>query len=229
MTASDERDLEEPGALRSFQSRFPPEFLRDYQAGALRYTYRGRNCQKGPIDLALYTKLIHDEKPGSIIEIGTYLGGSAMFFRDTCRIAGLPTRIVTCDLHRPDNAGERPGDEDITFLKVDGENIADSALHGLLNELPRPWLVIEDSAHTMPVCLAVLHYFADRLERGELLVMEDGILDELGMSEAYQGGPNEAIRRFFSERPDVFSIDTAYADFFGTNATYAPNAWLRRR
>ncbi len=49
--------------------------------------------------------------------------------------------------------------------------------------------------------------------------MEYGVLDELGLSERYDGGPNRAIAEFMSERPRVFEVVTELCDMFGTNAT----------
>jgi cephalosporin hydroxylase len=46
--------------MRNFNTAFPPEFLRAFQAGTLGYTYKGIPCLKNPIDLAIYTKLIWD-------------------------------------------------------------------------------------------------------------------------------------------------------------------------
>jgi cephalosporin hydroxylase len=51
--------------MRNFKTAFSPEFLPAFQAGTLAYTYRGITCLKNPIDLAIYTKLIWDLRPGS--------------------------------------------------------------------------------------------------------------------------------------------------------------------
>jgi cephalosporin hydroxylase len=88
--------------------------------------------------------------------------------------------------------------------------------------------VIEDSAHRYETCLETLRFLARHLERGEYLVIEDGVLDDLGWSEKYHGGPNAAIRAFFEVQPAAFEIDAAYCDMFGPNATYNPNGYLRK-
>ncbi len=93
-------------------------------------------------------------------------------------------------------------------------------------EAPRPWLVTEDSAHTYEACSAALRQLAEWMQPGDLLVMEDGVLDDLGLSERYDGGPNRALREFFSQHPDGFRVDRDLCDLFGKNATYAPNGWL---
>ena len=44
---------------------------------AQRYTYRGVPLIKNCFDLAFYPKLLHQVRPATIIEIGTFYGGSA--------------------------------------------------------------------------------------------------------------------------------------------------------
>ena len=96
---------------------------------------------------------------------------------------------------------------------------------GLL-QAPHPWLVTEDSAHTYQACSAALRQLSEWMQSGDLLVMEDGVLDDLGLSKGYEGGPNRALREFFIQHRDCFRVDRALCDLFGKNATYAPNAWL---
>lgn len=51
--------------------------MRNIQDGTFRYKYKGRALLKNPFDLALYVRLIEQVRPGTIIEIGSYNGGSA--------------------------------------------------------------------------------------------------------------------------------------------------------
>jgi cephalosporin hydroxylase len=63
---------------------------------------------------------------------------------------------------------------------------------------------------------------------GDVLVIEDGVLDELGVSEQHQGGPNRALSEFLSASPSAFRVMYEYCDMFGRNATYNPNAYLAK-
>ena len=76
--------------------------------------------------------------------------------------------------------------------------------------------------------MSVARSFRTDLPQAFLETCQAGILDELNLTERYQGGPNRAIRTFFDETPDIFEIDTDLCDMFGPNATYAPNGYLRR-
>ena len=211
--------------MRSFKTAFSADFLPAYQAGTLNYRYRGVPCLKSPIDLAVYMRLLWQEQPATLIEIGSKHGGSALFFADIVRSFGLSTSIVSIDLVPPEGIA----DERIRFFSGDVRRLeAVFGAHALYG-LPRPWTVIEDSAHTLEGCAAALDFFAAHLRAGEIFVMEDGVLSELGLDSRYDGGPNRAIAEFFATRPEVFDIAAEYTDMFGANATYNPNGYLRRR
>jgi cephalosporin hydroxylase len=135
----------------------------------------------------------------------------------------LDLEIVSIDLRRPTKSYDR-----IEFLEGDVNDLQTVFDRDGLATKPRPWLVVEDSAHTHAACTAALHFFAERLMPGEWIVMEDGVLDELGMSEKYFGGPNRAIAEFFEAYPGVFEIGVEYCDMFGRNATFNPNGYLKR-
>ncbi len=209
---------------RTFETAFPSGFLNDYQEGSLRYTYRDVRCIKSPIDMAVYYKAIWDLKPKTIIEIGTHSGGGALLLADLAQIYGLDAHIYTIDLKPPDTFS----DPRITFVKGDVMNLeAAFESHGLTNA-PHPWFITEDSAHTFDGCSAALKFLARHMTSGDLLVMEDGVLDELGLSERYDGGPNRAIAAFQADNPGIYEIATELCDMFGPNATYAPNGYLRK-
>src|SRR3984893_18585630 len=61
------------------------------QAGSLQYSYRGIPMLKNPFEVALYPLLFWQVKPRTVIEIGSYLGGSALWLADLMR---------NCDIDR---------------------------------------------------------------------------------------------------------------------------------
>lgn len=210
--------------MRRFDTAFPAEFLKGYQSGVMQYHYRGVRCLRSPIDMAIQARAIWELQPATLIEIGSHSGGGALWLADTARAYGLSAHVYSIDLEPP-AAVEDP---DISFLKGDVMALeAVFAQHGL-NACPHPWYVIEDSAHTYDGCLAALDFLSGQLKAGDLLVMEDGVLDELGLSERYDGGPNRAIAEWCAAHPGVLEIDEALCDMFGPNATYAPNGYLKK-
>ena len=151
--------LPTPAIPRSFKTAFDLEFLSEYHRGTMNYTYKGISCLKDPIDLALYIKLIWELKPKAIVEIGSFRGGSAVLYADLCKIYGLETQVITVDFR----AIQGHCDNQVRFIQADALHLEQSELHSVLESLPRPWLIIEDSAHTFEVCYAVLNYFKTRM------------------------------------------------------------------
>lgn len=209
---------------RNFRTAFPHDFLHAYQRGTLGYTYKGIPCLKSPIDLAIYTKLVWDLRPGSLIEIGSNRGGSALWFADQLAAVGLNCRIVSIDLQPPTNIA----DPRIEFRAGDAAQLGECLSQDRLTRLAHPWLIIEDSAHLYPVTKAAIRFFADAMRTGDVLVVEDGVIDDLGLTDEYDGGPNRAVAEFIAEFPGMYRVMEEYCDMFGTNATYNPNGYLVR-
>ena len=159
---------------RSFDTALRLPALDGIQQGVLSSTYRGIPCLKSPFDLVLYSELIDRQGTASVIEIGTKFGGSALWFADAMSIRGKENpRVVSVDIE----ALTGFQDPRIEFLVGDAANLGATLTDALLQLLPRPWLVVEDSSHLYPDATAVLHFFDAHLTPGDCIVVEDGILD----------------------------------------------------
>lgn len=221
----DKRRYVDSARGRQFQVNMPSENLDGIQSGTLKLKYRGLRFPKNPFDIALYMRLIERLQPKTVIEIGTSQGGGALWFADVCRSFGLETRVFTIDLDPPQN--RHPG---ITYLKGDAYDPEGTFPSQLLQSLPHPWLISEDSAHTYDACIAVLDYFVPKMQGGDYIVIEDGTVADFTEERyrEYQDGPNRAVSACLAANIGVLEIDTDLCDLFGHNVTYAPNAWLRR-
>ncbi|MEM8554129.1 MAG: CmcI family methyltransferase [Pseudomonadota bacterium] len=219
---------ETPPLPRPFGSTFTPDILSAYHAGVMKYQYRGVTCLKSPIDLAIYMMILFDKTPGTIVEIGSFHGGAAMFYRDITRAWGLNTQIITVDFRSNQYQEGQIGSDGIEFIQTDALKLEGSALEKRLETAPRPWLVIEDSAHTFEVSFAVLEYFNLHMNPGECLIIEDGIIEDQGANWRYDGGPNRAVYEFFKKEPDAFRLMKDYNDFFGYNLSFNPNGYLEK-
>src|ERR1700758_3730405 len=71
------------------------------QRGALGYSYRGLSMLKNPFDVALYQKLIWQVKPRTIVEIGSYLGTSALWLADMLRLFDIDGCVLSVDIEPP--------------------------------------------------------------------------------------------------------------------------------
>ena len=212
-----------PHWLDRTRSSLPRRVLGPIQRATFRYEYRGMKCVKNPFDLALYALLIGRVQPRTIVEVGSGKGGSALWFADQMRAYGLPPNVVSVDIQPVVDVAE----EGVRFLAGDIHNLPASDLPAILAVCPRPLMIIEDGPHTFESCLESLQFFDGHLRSGEFIVVEDGILRDLGLK-SLDNGPNRAIAEFMDANADKYVVDRTYCDFFGHNATWNTNGYLRR-
>ncbi|MCC8969176.1 CmcI family methyltransferase [Bradyrhizobium brasilense] len=201
---------------RGWLSSLHPKIFPNYNTklGALALTYKGLIQFKTPFDLALYTRLIWELQPRTILELGSLQGGSGLWFADHMSILCEKSGEVHSFDKNLKLIHENARHPFLTFHQLDLSDIA-AFDENLLMRLPHPWLVIDD-AHTH--IFSIFSYLNRFLVSGDYYVFEDSpmrankeIIDGLQLVE--QSG---------------FLIDTYYTDAFGSNLTCAPNAWLRK-
>lgn len=207
----------------------PASALNSIQAGALGTRYKGVAFLKSPFDIALYTRLLDELRPGTVIEVGANEGGSALWFADMMGVFGLPRRVVSVDL--PEVVSRiTVKAEGITFLPGNALQLGEVLTDAVLAGLPRPWLVVEDSAHLRETSLATLEFFHRHLRTGDHIVIEDGVI--LFLEEpAYkvlENGPVHALDEFLRQHSDAYQVRRDFCDAYGRNVTWNPNGWLKR-
>lgn len=212
-----------PHWLDATRSMLPRSVLDSIQQATFRYEHRGVRCIKNPFDLAIYALLIGRTLPKTIVEIGSAHGGSALWFADQMRINGIAPNVVSLDINRVVGVV----DDGVRFLQGDIHDLAASELPGILATCPRPLLVVEDGPHTFDGCASALKFFDAYMRSGEYVVIEDGILRDLRVRELHNG-PNRAIAEFLKANPGNYIVDRAYCDFYGHNATWNTNGYLKR-
>jgi cephalosporin hydroxylase len=171
--------------------------------------WKGRPLFKSVYDFSIYPMLLWALKPGTIIELGSGAGTSALWFADLARTFSLDTHVYSVDMKPPEGGG----DDRVTFIAGDCQAIQTVFDDRLLRTARHPWLVVED-AHVN--VLGVLDYFDSLLSSGDYVVVEDS------------AGKQEDLRRFTASRPDRYKVDTYFTDFFGRNATSAQDSILVR-
>jgi cephalosporin hydroxylase len=200
------------------------DLLMKIQQGTMAYRYRGMPLQKNPFDLALYSLLLDRVRPCTLIEIGSYQGGSAIWFADQARALGIGMKVYSIDLEVPTDVA----DPSVHFLMGDARALGSTLPSSFMNVIQRPLLVVEDSSHLASTTGAVLDFFDPWLRSGEYIVIEDGILSDMRVAAMYEGGPLRAINEFLERRPGRYEVDQAYCDYFGRNVTWNVNGYLRR-
>jgi cephalosporin hydroxylase len=209
-----------------WSSDLPPSLLSTVQGGVFKTQYRGRAFLKSPFDVVLYLQLLQQLRPRTVVEIGAYQGGSLLWFADTLGALGMQPRLFSVDLQPP-----QLDDPRITVLTGDASALANTLDPQLVASFERPLLVIDDSAHLYETTLAVLAFFHPILKPGDYIVIEDGVVDQFHEEQyrRYENGPNRAVASFLERHGDEYAVDRDLCDFYGTNVTYSPNGWLRRR
>ena len=167
--------------------------------------WKGMPIFKTVFDLSLYSMLIWDIKPKTIIELGSGTGASAIWMADLIKTYGLETQIYSLDLKKPNL--EQQG---VRFIQGDCNAIERYFSTDMLGGLPHPWIVIEDAHANV---LQVVGHFSALMLAGDYMIVED------------TRGPKETeVLTWARLNKNKFKIDTKYTDFFGRNATCSPDS-----
>lgn len=208
---------------RPLQTELPTQVWQSVQRGMNGQKYKGRTMLLSPFDQFNYMSLIETLRPGTIFEIGTYEGGRALWMADQLRAFDIEGRIVSVDIAPPKGIA----DPKVDVIYGNALDLGEVLTADFLSALPRPWLVIEDAAHTEPMCLAVLEFFDAHLQPGDRIVVEDGNTGSL-IGQPETSAPHMAIQTFLSRRGSDYRLDTDTCDRYGHNLTACPNGWLIR-
>jgi cephalosporin hydroxylase len=149
--------------------------------------YMGISMLKLPEDLRVYEYLLWTSRANVVIELGSNMGGSALWFRD--RLAALAAygrierpMVITVDQRTPrveaslDSVDSNWRDS----ISVVGGDVTDPGLVEEVRRLLPPdarCLVSEDTAHTYETTIAALRGFSQFVPVGGFFVAEDGSVD----------------------------------------------------
>jgi len=209
---------------RDWRCEFPKVVLDRLQKSLHNYRYRDVPFLKNPFDVALYTMFFWEQKPRTIFEIGSKSGGGALWMSDLLKNYGIDGHIYSIDVV-PVTSLQRPN---ITFMEGNGRMLERTLKPEFLKDLPRPWLVIEDADHMYPTSLAVLKFFHSYILPDEYIVVEDGIISDLGGDPNCNSGPHRALKEFLADHENEYLVDARYCDFFGNNVTWNTNGFLKK-
>jgi cephalosporin hydroxylase len=196
------------------QSDIPKDLAFKMQIGIMSYNYRGIRTLKCPFDLAIYTELLADLRPRTIVEFGSNVGGSALWLADTVDALRLEeTKIYTLDivyLHEYKDAR-------VNFLYCDVDNIRAYLGGTEISKWRSPILMIDDASHQYQHSLNILNFFDEISVPGDDIVVEDGSIAIMDAEDQYDGGPHRAVHEFITNKGDEYEIDRNRCDRFGHN------------
>jgi cephalosporin hydroxylase len=183
-------------------------------------TYKGIKAIRCPFDYVIYQMIICELKPDLVIEIGTNIGGGALYIADLLDAngKGILHTIDIIDLVHPKVKEHTK----IEFFAEGWENY-DLELTDKFETI----LVIEDASHLYKDSIGILNKFNKIVSKDSYFIVEDGIINELGLEKNYEGGPLKAIREFIPNHPE-YIVDRKWCDMFGKNATFNVNGYLKK-
>ena len=180
------------------------------------HKWKGLTLMKDPMTLSIYMMMLQDLKPKTILEFGTYDGGTALWMEDT-----LKSLSIKCDIHTFDINQERiklPEDSKITCHELDNNKIDEfiDQKRNFFEGLEGPILMIEDSHTNAAGLVKSMDQF---LKIGDYLVIED-TLSKPKYDETILSGNGINTK--------IYKVDTHYCDLWGLNNTWNVNSIFKK-
>ena len=181
----------------------------------------GHHALKCPLDLWVYQEILHEVRPGLVIETGTYRGGSALFLASICDLLGRG-QVLSVDSAKQKG---RPRHKRITYLT--GSSTSEQILRQVRRRArgKKRVLVILDSGHGEAHVLAEMRAYAPLVTPGSYLIVEDTNLNGHPVEPGHGPGPAEAVAAFLAEN-DGFARDESREKFL---LTFNPGGYLKKR
>jgi len=173
-------------------------------------SWRGVPMRKDPWDIAIYPMIIWELQPRTIIELGAYAGGSALWLVDVVTAFRLDTRIISADINLSQLQVQDPR---IEFVQFDVFKIGRKPFPVAVSDLPHPWLFIEDTHMNI---VLMLEYFDRHVIRGDYVIVED----------TCHRPTLDVLEQFMLQHGSRYRVDTYYVDNFGYNSTWNWNSIL---
>jgi cephalosporin hydroxylase len=201
-------------------------------------TWKGILFAKGPTEIAIYSMLLYELRPKTIIEIGALNGGSAIWLADHLEVFQIEGCVYSIDIDLSLLDENAKTDSRVHFLEGDCHNMGAIMTPELLSGLPHPWLIIED-AHVN--AMGVVEYFHENgFKSGDYLIVEDTnkylweLNEELDedsddREETEKGKRKLAeLKSWLMLHENEYLIDTYYQDMYGYNGSKNWNSIMKR-
>ena len=197
-------------------------------------TWKGIILPKGITEIGIYPMLMYELRPRTIIELGAFNGGAAIWFADHLGIFDIPGTVYSVDINLDFLDEKARADKRVHFLEGDCNSLADVLPQDLLSTFSHPWLVVED-VHVDVV--GIVDYFhCNGLQSGDYLIVEDTSPDlwECWNPQWQQDGEEDGMRKmenlrgWLMDHREDYVVDTYYQDMYGYNVSKNWNSILKR-
>ena len=159
---------------------------------------------KTTFDLAIFSMILQEVKPDTIIELGSGLGGSATWLADIASALGLKTHIYSYDIKKPSI-----NHKNITFIEYDLNKMNGQNLPPCSELFKGKKILIEDAHVNLE---NTLNLFDTILKKDDYLIIEDSDIK------------HDVISKFLIEKESKYRLDQFFLDFFGRNVTSCSNS-----
>lgn len=181
--------------------------------------WMGVSIQKNPMDIMVYQELLFREKFDIIIETGTKVGGSALFFANMCDIIDNG-EIITIDIN---GKGKLPEHKRITYLW--GSSVDEAVIKFIESRIEnKKVFVILDSDHSKEHVLKELEIYSQFISIDNYLIVEDTNCSGYPVIGIEGEGPLEALQEFLKINKDFIPDRSLEKNFF----TFNPMGFLKR-
>ena len=210
--------LEQHGSIRTCLDEFitmvlAPLYIRGfykvfaYSEVWTKTYWLGHPILKNPFDLWIYQEIIWETRPDFIIETGTYMGGSALFFASIFDVIGSG-KVITIDIRRYSMFSHPK------IIQIIGTSTSSEVVKRVENLVKgKKAMVILDSEHRKEHVLKELRLYSSFVAKGCYLVVEDTGINGHPLNPGWGPGPYEAVREFLLENNE-FVADREREKFF---------------
>jgi O-methyltransferase len=186
--------------------------------------WMGVPMRKNPLDAWVYQEIVHAVRPDVLVEIGSYVGGSTLFFAHLMDVLGHG-EVISVEVRRDRYRVEHPRISEVTGDSLDPEVVAEVARRCEGHRA----MVVHDGDHSRATVLADLRAYAGLVPVGSYVVVEDGTVDQFPVGsplhpKKFAEGPLLAVEDFLRE-DDRFEIDRSMERYL---VTWNPSGYLRR-
>lgn len=211
------------------------EGIMNYMQGRHFIRHRGCSMLKTVGDQAILKELLAHVKPATVIEIGAYTGGNAVWMADTLELEGIECSLYSLDIDLSllEEKVKKIKPDNVKFIEGDCFKIEQSFPPEFLESISHPLIVIEDA---QPDILNLMEYFIPYLKTGDYFLIEDTnpILPRpLGAGRFADYEPHgtqklNVLKEFLQKHSRDFKVDSYFTDFFGYNGCWNMHGYIRR-
>ena len=228
---------------REDRSVYSVDNFKSFFRGRYITRYKDIITLKNPLDHMTLVEMLQVVKPATVIEFGTFNGGSTLVIDDVLKGIVDNYSIYSLDVNTSmrDKSVDKFISKNVNFIQGSSYDVEKVFPIDFLESLPRPLILIEDCHRNVR---GIMEHFHNILKPGDYLVIEDTCpivakypwvgeefnnYTEIKSEYTFDGDETlKIVRKYLTEQEEFYAIDTYFCDLFGYNCTSHWNAFIRR-